>query len=193
MISETLSAMRTIPSLANICIVALIGGILTQVITNAATLTILAPIVFDLFPVWYPAHPRGPSAQAGRGLGYTLFSNYNQFGLRWGLQIQQGLRHAHYKQFDALEAGAACLKERSSTTEGSPSQEVSKAKKCQSIGVHPFLLSIPLTIATSLAFMLPASTPPNAIIFSKGRVPLLEMVSVLSSWFILIVEYTQTK
>ncbi|KAL7058214.1 hypothetical protein AAHC03_017135 [Spirometra sp. Aus1] len=94
-ISEALSVMRSIPSLANVCIVALIGGILTQVITNAATVTILAPIVFDL---------------------------------------------------------------------------------CQSIQVHPFLLSIPLTIATSLAFMLPASTPPNAIIFSKGRVPLLEMV-----------------
>uniref|UniRef100_A0A0X3NP27 Solute carrier family 13 member 5 n=2 Tax=Schistocephalus solidus TaxID=70667 RepID=A0A0X3NP27_SCHSO len=95
MLSEALNVMRSIPSLANICIVALLSGILTQFITNAATVTILAPIVFDL---------------------------------------------------------------------------------CQSIQVHPFLLSIPLTIATSLSFMLPASTPPNAIIFSKGRVPLLEMV-----------------
>ncbi|VDM05382.1 unnamed protein product [Schistocephalus solidus] len=48
MLSEALNVMRSIPSLANICIVALLSGILTQFITNAATVTILAPIVFDL-------------------------------------------------------------------------------------------------------------------------------------------------
>ncbi|VDK37105.1 unnamed protein product [Dibothriocephalus latus] len=46
----------------------------------------------------------------------------------------------------------------------------------KSINVHPFLLSLPLTIATSLAFMLPAATAPNAIVYSKGRVKLVDMV-----------------
>ncbi|BHF74678.1 Solute carrier 13 [Sparganum proliferum] len=45
----------------------------------------------------------------------------------------------------------------------------------KSINVHPFLLSLPLTVATSLAFMLPAATAPNAIVYSKGRVKLVDM------------------
>lgn len=43
------------------------------------------------------------------------------------------------------------------------------------MGVHPFLLMIAGTIAASLAFMLPAATPPNAVIFSSGSVTLPQM------------------
>ncbi|MBN2416324.1 SLC13/DASS family transporter [bacterium] len=43
------------------------------------------------------------------------------------------------------------------------------------MGVHPYLLMIAGTIAASLAFMLPAATPPNAVIFSSGAVTLPQM------------------
>jgi sodium-dependent dicarboxylate transporter 2/3/5 len=38
------------------------------------------------------------------------------------------------------------------------------------MGVHPFLLIMPATVAASCAFMMPVATPPNAIIFASGEV-----------------------
>lgn len=50
------------------------------------------------------------------------------------------------------------------------------ASMAQVIEAHPLLLLIPTTLATSCAFMLPVSTPPNAIIYGSGRVPIMKMV-----------------
>ncbi len=50
------------------------------------------------------------------------------------------------------------------------------ASLSQAIEVHPLLLIIPTTLAASCAFMLPVSTPPNAIIYGSGRVPIMKMV-----------------
>ncbi len=50
------------------------------------------------------------------------------------------------------------------------------ASLAQAIGVHPLLLLIPTTLAASCAFMLPVSTPPNAIVYGSGRVPIMKMV-----------------
>ena len=44
------------------------------------------------------------------------------------------------------------------------------------VGVHPYLLAIPATIAASCAFMLPVATPPNAIVFGSGAISLPQMV-----------------
>jgi len=44
------------------------------------------------------------------------------------------------------------------------------------IGLDPFLLLVPATLALSLAFMLPVGTPPNAIVFATGRVTMAQMV-----------------
>ncbi len=50
------------------------------------------------------------------------------------------------------------------------------ASLAQAIEAHPFLLLIPTTLAASCAFMLPVSTPPNAIVYGSGRVPIAKMV-----------------
>ena len=50
------------------------------------------------------------------------------------------------------------------------------ASLSQAIEAHPFLLLIPTTVAASCAFMLPVSTPPNAIVFGSGRIPIMKMV-----------------
>jgi solute carrier family 13 (sodium-dependent dicarboxylate transporter), member 2/3/5 len=44
------------------------------------------------------------------------------------------------------------------------------------MGVHPFLLMLPATLAASCGFMLPAATPPNAIVFATKRLPLRTMI-----------------
>lgn len=44
------------------------------------------------------------------------------------------------------------------------------------IGVEPALLAVPLALAASCAFMLPVATPPNAIAFGTGMVPMRRMM-----------------
>ena len=43
------------------------------------------------------------------------------------------------------------------------------------LGVDPYLLIIPATIAASCAFMMPVATPPNAIVFAAGHVTIPQM------------------
>jgi len=43
-------------------------------------------------------------------------------------------------------------------------------------GVPPLVLTVPITIAASCAFMLPVATPPNAIVFSTGKLSIPQMV-----------------
>ncbi len=44
------------------------------------------------------------------------------------------------------------------------------------LSVEPLLLAIPVAMATSCAFMMPISTPPNAIVFSSGYISIKQMV-----------------
>jgi len=46
------------------------------------------------------------------------------------------------------------------------------------VNINPLLLSIPVAMAASCAFMMPISTPPNAIVFSSGHVKISQMVKV---------------
>ena len=43
------------------------------------------------------------------------------------------------------------------------------------LGVHPYLLLIPMAVTSSFAFTMPVATPPNAIIFSSGWISMTQM------------------
>ena len=49
------------------------------------------------------------------------------------------------------------------------------AATAPSLGINPYNLIIPATIAASCAFMLPTATPPNAIVFGSGHVSIRQM------------------
>lgn len=45
-----------------------------------------------------------------------------------------------------------------------------------SLEINPLYLAIPVTLAASCAFMMPISTPPNAVVFSSGHIRMFDMV-----------------
>lgn len=53
-----------------------------------------------------------------------------------------------------------------------------------SINVHPLYVTLPATMAAAYAFMLPAATPVNAIVFSHGHVSVLDMVRQLKNFML---------
>lgn len=44
------------------------------------------------------------------------------------------------------------------------------------IRVNPLLIMIPVTLAASMAFMLPIATPPNAIVFGTGKLKMIQLI-----------------
>jgi sodium-dependent dicarboxylate transporter 2/3/5 len=47
---------------------------------------------------------------------------------------------------------------------------------CQAAGVNPVEPALGATLGASVGFMLPISTPPNAIAYSSGHVPITAMI-----------------
>ena len=43
------------------------------------------------------------------------------------------------------------------------------------LGIEPLYLAVPVTLASSCAFMMPVSTPPNAVVFSSGYIRIGQM------------------
>jgi len=56
------------------------------------------------------------------------------------------------------------------------------SSQCEVLGVNPLYLMLPATVITSYAFMLPVSTPPNAIAYSYGHLTMSDMVSLSDVW-----------
>lgn len=47
---------------------------------------------------------------------------------------------------------------------------------CQALGIDPFVPALAATFAASFGFMLPVSTPQNAIVYGSGTVPITKMI-----------------
>jgi len=58
-------------------------------------------------------------------------------------------------------------------------------------GNHPVMMSVAVAVAASMAFMLPVATPPNALVYGTGRVPLRAMIRTgffldLAGWIVTV-------
>lgn len=45
-----------------------------------------------------------------------------------------------------------------------------------SLGFSPIHVAVGIALASSLGFMMPVSTPPNAIVYASGYVPITKMI-----------------
>jgi solute carrier family 13 (sodium-dependent dicarboxylate transporter), member 2/3/5 len=75
-----------------------------------------------------------------------------------------------------VTAGIVFLTELTSNAATTASLVPVLAALAPGLGIHPYLLIFPATIAASCAFMLPVATPPNAIVFGSGRLTIPQMV-----------------
>jgi sodium-dependent dicarboxylate transporter 2/3/5 len=73
-------------------------------------------------------------------------------------------------------AVVAALTELTSNTATASMSLPIMASLARAIEVHPLLLMIPAALAASCAFALPVATPPNAIVYGSGRVPITQMI-----------------
>ena len=48
----------------------------------------------------------------------------------------------------------------------------------EGMGISPYEITIPVTLAASCAFMMPISTPPNAVVFSSGLIKMPQMAKI---------------
>ena len=75
-----------------------------------------------------------------------------------------------------IVAGMVFLTELTSNTASAAALIPILAALAPGLGLSPIALAVPAALAASFAFMLPVATPPNAVVFGSGRIPLREMI-----------------
>lgn len=147
-----------------------------------------ASLLFLLPVGWKP--PRGPLAWKDAvqidwgtillfGGGLSLGSLMYSTGLaeRLAHQLLGDGGESSLWMITAAATGFAILITETTSNTASASMAVPVAiAVAQAAGVSPLPPALGATLGASLAFVLPVSTPPNAIVYGSGRVPLLGMI-----------------
>lgn len=114
------------------------------------------------------------------GGGFALAKGIQSSGLStWVGGHFMGLENVHpFLTIVGITGGMAFLTELTSNMASTEMLLPIMASIAKSTGVDPKSLMIPTTLAASCAFMLPAATAPNAIIFASEKVTIARMVSI---------------
>jgi sodium-dependent dicarboxylate transporter 2/3/5 len=75
----------------------------------------------------------------------------------------------------AVITGIVFLTELTSNTATTATLVPLLAALAPGLGLDPLMLIVPAALAASCAFMMPVATPPNAIVFGSGLVPIAKM------------------
>lgn len=112
------------------------------------------------------------------GGGFALAAAFEATGLAaWLASTLRGLAGAPLLGVIAtIAAMTTLLSEVASNTATATLLMPLLAATAAGIGVAPVTLLVPATLAASCGFMLPVATPPNAIVFGTGWVPMVSMV-----------------
>lgn len=112
------------------------------------------------------------------GGGFALASGFESSGLSREIALQLEYMHNLPIFVIVLVIGAivTTLTEFSSNTATAATMLPVIAAMAQVMNINPLILMIPAAISASFAFTMPISTPPNAIVFSSGRLKIKDML-----------------
>lgn len=111
------------------------------------------------------------------GGGFAIADGFEHSRLS-SLIAQQIFGFLHFPQFWIIVIASSIVV---ATTEFSSNTAVASAflpiiaAVSVGTGVEPIRLMLPAAISASLAFMMPVSTPPNAVVFGSGKIKIQEM------------------
>jgi sodium-dependent dicarboxylate transporter 2/3/5 len=111
------------------------------------------------------------------GGGFAIANGFEASGLtQWvGTQLTVLRNVPVFLVIAAVVFTMTFLTEMTSNTASTTMMLPIMAATAQALRINPLLLMLPATISASSAFMLPIGTPPNAIVFSSGRVSMAQM------------------
>jgi sodium-dependent dicarboxylate transporter 2/3/5 len=118
------------------------------------------------------------------GGGFALAAGFTQSGLStWAGQHFEALRDmSPWVVVAAVCISLTLLTELTSNIATAEMVLPILATAAVTLGLDPRLLMIPATLSASCAFMMPVATPPAAIVYGSGYVPMREMVRA-GIWF----------
>ena len=112
------------------------------------------------------------------GGGFALASGFESSGLSKQIALQLEYMHNLPISIIILVIGAlvTTLTEFSSNTATAATMLPVIAAMAKVMEIDPLILMVPAAISASFAFTMPISTPPNAIVFSSGRLKIKDML-----------------